>query len=112
MRGEPSDTVTLLRLGWPHSTIVAMAFERKVSLPNKLGLHARPAMQLVELANKFAADVTLGKDGRAVDCKNMIAVLTLGAEEGAEILTAADGDDAQEAVECICSLVEVGFGEE
>jgi len=112
LRGVPSYAATFLRLTGLHCTFGAMVVEHKVSLPNKLGLHARPAMQLVELANKFAADITLSKDGRAVDCKNMIAVLTLGAEEGAEILITADGDDAQEAVECIRTLVEVGFGEE
>ncbi len=89
-----------------------MAVERTVSLPNKLGLHARPAMQLVELANKFASDVSLSKDGRNVDCKSMIDVLTLGAEHGAEIVVSADGEDADEAVQSLCCLIEIGFGEE
>lgn len=92
--------------------LMAMVVERKVYLPNSLGLHARPAMLLVEMANRFMSEITLSRDVREVDCKNMIAVLTLGAEQGAEILIAADGDDAEEAVESLSCLVEIGFGEE
>ena len=69
-------------------------------------------MQLVELANKFSSTVTIVRDGRQVDCKNMIAVLTLGAEQGTEILIAADGEDAEDAIESLCQLIEAGFGEE
>lgn len=104
--------VSLRRLAELILSLVTMAVERKVRLPNELGLHARPAMQLVELANKFTSSIRIGRDGREVDCKNMIAVLTLGAEQGAEILIAADGEDAEEAVEALCRLVEIGFGEE
>lgn len=89
-----------------------MQIQKKVALPNKLGLHARPAMQLVELANKFQAAITVEKDGMMVDCKNMIAVLTLGAGYGTILHFLADGPDAEEALESVCGLVEVGFGEE
>jgi len=89
-----------------------MVIERTVSLPNKLGMHARPAMLLVELANKFSSNITLSKDGQKVDGKNMLAVLTIGAEHGARITISAEGDDADEAVEALCGLVEIGFGEE
>ena len=96
----------------PILPLVIMAVERKVRLPNELGLHARPADQLVKLAGTFTSSIRIGRDGREVDCKNMIAVLTLGAEQGSEILIAADGEDAEEAVEALCRLVEIGFGEE
>jgi phosphotransferase system HPr (HPr) family protein len=69
-------------------------------------------MLLVELANKYAASVQIAKDGQSVDCKNMIEVLTLGAEQGIEVVVSADGDDADEAVESIAGLIEIGFGEE
>ncbi len=69
-------------------------------------------MQLVELANKFSASIKISKETRTVDCKNMIAVLTLGAEQGTELAVAADGVDAEEAVESVCGLIEAGFGEE
>jgi len=89
-----------------------MAVERKVRLPNELGLHARPAMQLVERANEFTSSIRIVMDGHEVDGKIMIAVLTLGAEQGSEILIVAEGEDEQEAVEALCGLIEVGFGEE
>lgn len=69
-------------------------------------------MQLVELANKFTCEITIGKDDMAVDCKNMIAVLTLGAGQGVVLRFEADGNDAEEAIESLCGLVQVGFGEE
>jgi len=89
-----------------------MIVQRRVSLPNKLGLHARPAMQMVELANKFSSQVTITKNGRKVDCKNMIAVLTLGAPQGSELLVTADGDDAEDAVAAVGDLIAAGFGED
>ncbi|HUU69946.1 MAG TPA: HPr family phosphocarrier protein [Planctomycetota bacterium] len=89
-----------------------MIAERKVSLPNKLGLHARPAMQLVELANKFSSVICITKNGQKVDCKNMLAVLTLAAPQGTMLLVSADGDDAEDAIESVCGLIEVGFGED
>lgn len=69
-------------------------------------------MQLVELASKFSSKISITKDSREVDCKNMIAVLTLGATQGTELEVSADGDDADDAIESICGLIEVGFGEE
>jgi len=89
-----------------------MIAQRKVSLPNKLGLHARPAMQMVELASRFSSQITVTKNGKKVDCKNMIAVLTLGAPQGSELLVAAEGDDAEDAVMAVGDLIAAGFGEE
>lgn len=69
-------------------------------------------MQLVEMANKYHSSITIAKDGRKVDAKSMISVLTLAAAQGAELLISADGDDAEEALESLCGIVEIGFGEE
>jgi len=89
-----------------------MKSERTVSLPNKLGMHARPAMLMVELASKYSSTISFSRDGEVVNGKVLISVLTIGAERGSQITISAEGDDAEEAVESLCGLVEIGFGEE
>jgi len=85
--------------------------ERKVEIPNKYGLHARPAMQLVELANTYGAKIELSNRTLAVDAKSIMSVMRLAATKGTELTIIADGADAEEAAEAIVKLVNDGFGE-
>ena len=84
---------------------------RDVTVINKYGLHARPAMRLVETANKFSCAVEISKGTLTVDAKSIMAVMRLAATKDTVLTIAADGEDAAEAVETLSSLVESGFGE-
>jgi phosphotransferase system HPr (HPr) family protein len=83
----------------------------KVVVLNPEGLHARPADLLVRTAARFAADVQLAKDGQWVDCKSILSILTLGAEQGTALDVAASGDDAGDALAAIVELFARGFYE-
>ncbi len=85
--------------------------ERRVTISNRMGLHARPAAEFVKLAGKFDADIHLSKDGFEVNGKSIMGVLMLAAEQGTEMVIRGKGDDAAEAVEALSQLVEQGFGE-
>ena len=82
---------------------------------NKLGLHARPAMQFVDLANQFKSTVTVHKGGEepaTADGKSVMQMIILAATEGTPLRIEADGDDADSAVLKLAELFESKFGEE
>lgn len=85
-------------------------------MKNRLGMHARPAMEFVDLAASFSAEVTVLKipdDGTgAVDGKSIMQVMMLAATQGTELEITADGDDAEAAAAKLAALVNRGFGEE
>ena len=83
----------------------------EVVIPNKYGLHARPAAEFVKLANKFASEVTVRKDEVEVSGKSIMGVMMLAAEHGSTIVICARGDDSEAAVEALRTLVSGGFGE-
>ncbi|NIA06022.1 MAG: HPr family phosphocarrier protein [Actinobacteria bacterium] len=83
-----------------------------VEVPNSLGLHARPAMQLVDLANRFTAEIEISKAGQRVDAKSIMQVMTLAATQGTKLTLTARGDDAAQAVSALAGLIAEGFGEE
>jgi phosphocarrier protein HPr len=88
---------------------------REVVVSNKVGLHARPAMQFVDVANEFASAVTVrrgGQDPLEVDGKSVMHMITLEAVQGTPLQIIADGDDAQQAVDRLAQLFESKFGEE
>ncbi len=79
-----------------------------------VGLHARPAAQFVQTANKFHSTVTVANataHGAAVNGKSILSVLTLGVSRGFEIDVTADGPDAAQAIAALQTLVESNFGE-
>jgi len=86
--------------------------EREFDILNRLGLHARAAAQLVRLANGFASDIHVGKEGMEVNGKSIMGVLMLAAPKDAKILVRAVGPDAEEAVAAIGELIAGKFGEE
>jgi phosphocarrier protein len=88
---------------------------RDIVVSNKLGLHARPAMQLVDLANQFKSTVTVHKFGEepgTADGKSVMQVIILAATEGTPLKIEADGEDAEDAVKQLAELFESKFGEE
>jgi len=86
--------------------------EATFEVTNRLGLHARAAAQLVHLANRFASEIRLNKDGTEVNGKSIMGVLMLAAPKDSRILVRAQGPDAREAVEAIGELFGRKFGEE
>jgi phosphocarrier protein HPr len=83
---------------------------REVEIVNRHGLHARPAMQLVETASRFDSAIEVSNGSIAVDAKSIMAVLTLAATKGTVLTIVADGDDAADACEAMVTLVSDGFG--
>lgn len=86
--------------------------ETKVSIVNRLGLHARPAMTFVDLASTFASDITVSKDDTEVDGKSIMQMMMLAAAQGSVLTVVANGDDAETAISKLQKLVESGFDEE
>lgn len=88
---------------------------RDIVIRNRLGLHARPAMQFVELANQFKATVrvtALKKKPEEADGKSIAGMIILAAEKGTKMRIEADGEDAQEAVNRLAKLIDDKFGED
>jgi phosphocarrier protein HPr len=85
--------------------------ERQVQIVNKNGLHARPAAEIVKLAAKFQAEITIVKDDLDVNGKSIMGVMMLAAEHGSTILFRAEGPDADAALDALATLVSNKFGE-
>jgi phosphocarrier protein HPr len=85
--------------------------ERTVQILNKNGLHARPAAEIVKLAAKYRSEITISRDGNEVNGKSIMGVMMLAAECGASIVLRADGEDAEQAVDAIATLIANKFGE-
>ncbi|MCD6589171.1 MAG: HPr family phosphocarrier protein [Candidatus Fermentibacteraceae bacterium] len=86
--------------------------EIKVVVPNKLGIHARPAALIVRAAVEFVSDVWVESPADKVNAKSIMGVMTLAASGGTEIVVSADGSDEAEAVEVVAEVIRSGFGEE
>lgn len=80
-----------------------------VTVLNPEGLHLRPADLLVRAANQFSSSIMIGKNAEMVDCKSILSLITLGADQGTELKIEAEGADAAEALQCITALFENGF---
>ena len=85
--------------------------ERETRIVNPLGLHARPAAQLVKLASGFQSEIELVKDGMPVNGKSIMGVMMLAAESGSSLTVRARGSDEVEAVAALSELIASGFGE-
>jgi len=85
---------------------------RQVQIVNKMGLHARPAMQFVDLANKYTSRISVCKKNQCVNAKSIMELLLLAAGTGTVLTLRAEGEDAGEAVESLVKLVEGKFGED
>jgi len=79
---------------------------------NRLGLHARAAAQLVQTANRFLSDVMIEKDGNEVNGKSIMGLLMLAAPQGSKVKVTVSGEDAEDAMKVIGTLINDGFGED
>ncbi len=86
--------------------------ETIIVLNNKSGLHARPAAKLVSSAKKFKSKITLTKNDKEADAKSILKILSLGAEQGDQLLIKVTGEDEKEAYQSLISLINNKFDEE
>ena len=85
--------------------------EAKVEIINKLGLHARAALKFVELSSKHSSQVTVAREGREVNGKSILGLMTLAAPKGATLNIATSGKDEKELLDALKTLVSNKFGE-
>ena len=83
----------------------------KVTIINKLGLHARAASKLVNCASQFESEVYISKQGNRVNAKSIMGVMMLAASKGTELELEVDGSDEQHCRDAILELINDRFGE-
>ncbi|OIJ22078.1 phosphocarrier protein HPr [Anaerobacillus alkalidiazotrophicus] len=85
--------------------------QKSYTITDETGIHARPATMLVNTATKFNSNVSLEYNGKKVNLKSIMGVMSLGIGKGAEITIITEGDDANEALEAINKIITSGLGE-
>jgi phosphocarrier protein len=83
-----------------------------VKIINRLGLHARPAMAFVDVANRFQSHITVRKDSETVDGKSIMQMMLLAATQGSELQLEAVGPDATQVIRELQQLIQRKFDEE
>jgi len=84
---------------------------QKITIKNKLGLHARPASNFVKMAQSFKSKIEILKGEKRLNAKSMIGILAAGAKCGTEIELAVEGEDEQEAMKQLTEFIDAGLGE-
>ncbi|WLR41431.1 HPr family phosphocarrier protein [Bacillus carboniphilus] len=79
--------------------------EKTVEVFLKKGLQARPAALFVQEANRFTSDIFLEKDGKKVNAKSIMGIMSLAISTGAIVTLIAEGSDEQEAIEALADYV-------
>ena len=80
-----------------------------VTVQNKAGIHARPSAAIVSTANQFSSSIKIRKGQDEADARDIMSLLTLGASFGTQLEITAEGEDAEEALNTLCSLVAKEF---
>jgi phosphocarrier protein len=83
----------------------------EVEIKNEVGLHARPATFFIQRANEFKSSIWVEKEGRRVNAKSLLGILSLGITGGTSITIIADGADEQAAIDGLEKLVDNRFEE-
>ncbi|PEC21740.1 phosphocarrier protein HPr [Bacillus cereus] len=79
--------------------------EKTFKIIEKFGIHARPATRLVNTVGQYGAEITLQYNGKSVNLKSIMGVMSLGVPNGAEVTIVAEGNDAKEALEALEELI-------
>lgn len=82
-----------------------VTYETEVEIKNPDGLHMRPAMIFVDLANSFASDITVSNGDITIDAKSIMQMTMLAATHGTRLTIRAEGADAEKAVKSLRELV-------
>jgi len=85
--------------------------EREAKIVNKLGIHARPAAEIVKTAGKFKSNIIIVRDDLEVNAKSIMGVMMLAAEFGSIIILRATGEDAEAALDALAACIASKFGE-
>ena len=86
--------------------------KKNFNITAETGIHARPATMLVQTAGKYGSHITLEYNGKSVNLKSIMGVMSLGVGQGADVTITAEGDDAAEAIEGITATMKSeGLGE-
>lgn len=80
--------------------------EKEITVRLRTGLQARPAALFVQEANRYSADVFLEKNGKKVNAKSIMGIMSLAVGSGGEVKLTADGQDEQEALNTLTTFVE------
>ena len=84
----------------------------KITIVNKLGLHARASAKLAQHAGQFSSSIELGhEDSSLVDCKSIMALMMMAAGIGTKMILRVEGEDERLAFDDIAALIEDKFGE-
>lgn len=86
--------------------------EKILTISNRLGLHAKPAVVFVREAEKFKSRVFVVKNGLQVNGKSVMGLLLLAAEKGSKLTIRADGPDEAKALKALEKLFELQFNED
>ena len=86
--------------------------KKSVRVINRLGLHARAAAKLVNLASRFEADIPVRTGDQTVSGKSIMGVMMLAAARGTDLVLIAEGRDAKAALDALAELVADRFGEQ
>ena len=89
-----------------------MVASGRFQIVNNLGLHARAATKLVQLAARFSCDITIARDGQMANAKSVMGVLLLCGAKGTVVEIAANGEGARQAVDALGELISSRFGED
>ncbi len=84
--------------------------EKEITVINKLGLHARPAAQLVKTISRFKSEVSIKRDNLTVNAKSIMGVMMLAAELGAVLKFRIEGEDEKQALDAIEEVFQNKFG--
>ena len=80
--------------------------EKQVEVKLKTGLQARPAALFVQEANRFSSEIFLEKDGKKVNAKSIMGLMSLAISSGTSITLMADGSDEEEALAALEEFVQ------
>ena len=84
----------------------------RITIINKLGLHARAASKLVNCASQFESDVFISRKENRVNAKSIMGVMMLAASKGVELELEIEGGDEQECRNALVELINDRFGED
>ena len=79
--------------------------KREFTITSETGIHARQATILVQAASKFSSDITLSYEGKSVNLKSIMGVMSLGVGQNAKVTITANGDDEKEALDTVAETM-------
>jgi phosphotransferase system HPr (HPr) family protein len=97
---------TIVDMQAEEDTLENVEYETELEIKNTEGLHMRPAMQFVDIANRFDSEINVSNGETNVDGKSIMNISMLAATCGTKLKIRAKGPDAQEAINALRELVE------